>query len=120
MKTELMARAWQAHAAVCEEIRNCLSSNADDRTRLRPAHLAYLQAIRLLKRFTAGVTSKQREAFLREPAEWRATADAKAIEFWIAAYAGFSETFANLPALSTLEYPSEEILTAFEELPDCP
>jgi hypothetical protein len=120
LKTELMARAWQAHAAVCEEIGTCLSSNADDRARLRAAHLAYLQAIRGLERFTAEVTSNQREAFLQEPATWQSTPDAEAIQFWIAAYAGFSSALADLPVLSDLEYPPEEILTAFEELPDCP
>jgi len=120
LKTELMARVWQAHAAVCEEIGTCLSSNADDRTKLRAAHLAYRQALRSLERFTEEATSKQREVFLNKPAAWRSTPDAEAIEFWITAYASFSSALADLPVLSDLDYPPEHILTAFEELPDCP
>ena len=73
-----------------------------------------------LERFAADIASKGWEAFLREPAEWRLTPHAEAVRFWIAAYATFSSTIAKMTALNELEYPSESLLTAFEELPDRP
>jgi hypothetical protein len=119
-KTELMAKAWQAHAAVCEAIEGLEPSNNADRVRLDGVRLAYREAIRSLERFTADVASKQREDLLRQPADWLSTRDAEAVGFWIAAYAAFSATLASLPVLSGQVHPPEEILTAFEELPDCP
>jgi hypothetical protein len=119
-KTELMAKAWQAHAAVCEAIADLEPSNDADRARLQGVRLAYREAMKSLERFTADVASKQREALLRQPADWLSTRDAEAVGFWIAAYAAFSATLASLPVLSGHVHPPEEILTAFEELPDCP
>jgi hypothetical protein len=120
LKTELMAIAWQAHAALCGEIETSVLSNARDRTRIRTAHLDYLKAIKSLERFTSEVVSKQRAALLHERANWQSTPDADAVGFWIAAYEAFSSTLAKLPSLSELEHPPEELLSAFEELPDCP
>jgi hypothetical protein len=119
-KTELMAKAWQAHAAVCEAIEGLEPSNDADRALLHAVRLAYREAIRSLERFTADVASEQREDLLRQPADWLSTRDAEAVGFWIAAYAAFSATLASLPNLSGQVQPPEEILIAFEELPDCP
>jgi hypothetical protein len=120
LKTELMARTWKAHAKVCEDVELSLSSKDTDDAKTRANHLEYLEALTSLERFAAGIASKRREAFLREPTEWRSTLDAEPARFWIAAYAAFSSTLAELPALNELEYPPETLLTAFEELPDRP
>jgi hypothetical protein len=120
LKTELMARTWQAHAEFIEGIDNPLSSTTGSQIKIDVARLEYLKVIRLLEHFTSDVAAKQREAFLHEPADWQLTQNAQAVDFWIAAYSEFSSSLANLLSFRELEYPPEELLSAFEELPDCP
>lgn len=115
-----MARTWQAHAAVCATLETFRPEDPADQVQIGVVRLEYLEALRSLERFTAAVASRQWGALLRAPAGWHSTPDADDARFWIKAYVVFSSTLAKLPALSGLDYPSEDILTAFEELPDCP
>jgi hypothetical protein len=120
LKTELMARTWQAHAAVCAALETFRPEDPADRVQIGVVRLEYLEALRSLGRFTAAVASRQWDALLRAPADWHSAPDADDVRFWIKAYVAFSSTLAKLPALRGLDYPPEDILTAFEELPDCP
>ena len=86
LKTELMAKAWEAHARLCDEVDKSLPCRTYDRNEVAIARLRYFSALKSLESFAAHVASKQREAFLREPANWTLTPDAEAVDFWIAAF----------------------------------
>jgi hypothetical protein len=120
LKTDLMAQLWIAHAALCDCLDKLALLVTGHETALRDARAAYLEAIQTISEFASAAASKQRTAIRKRPLKWHSTPEAEAVRFWVGAYADLSETFASLPSAKDLGYPDADLLTAFEELSDCP
>jgi hypothetical protein len=120
LKTELMATAWQSHANFCSKLEEFSPGQTEPLPAIKAAHREYCVALRALEVFTSAIVKEQRKALRIQPQEWKKSRAADDVRFWITAYARFSATVAASLPSDELAYPSEGVLSAFEELPDSP
>jgi hypothetical protein len=115
-----MAEFWIAHAALSDCLSEIAVIGTGHETDLHRARADYVEAMRAIIAFASTVASMQAKALREQPPEWQRSPDAEIARFWVNGYRDLAQTFATLVAGSGPGAPDESLLTAFEELPDCP
>ena len=120
LKTELMAEAWMKHSALCDIIDKYNSTTAMARKEVELASSAYRQTTDDMLQFTIRIQEIHSAQFKLKPFKWRTSIAGKMITRWIRAYGAFRPTRPKFKPPVAVTYPSETILTTFEELADKP
>lgn len=120
-KTELMAAAWEKHAAMCEQIDQFNSKAQEERAAIEAfAGTAYEDALTALREFAEGIAADANEAFAVKSERWQQCDKGEAARAWIDAYEAFDPERPEIEWPNEVEHPSDGVLTEFEELGDAP
>jgi len=120
-KTELMAAIWEKHAAMCEQIDQFNSRVQGEREAIEAsAGTAYDDALTALREFAEGIAANANEAFAVKSQRWQEGDRGEAARAWIDAYEAFNPKRPEIEWPVAVEYPSDDVLTEFEELGDTP
>jgi hypothetical protein len=120
LKTKFMAEAWMKHSALCDIIDKNNSTTAMARKEVELASSAYRQTTDDMLQFTIRIKKIHSAQFKLKPSKWKASIAGKTITLWLRAYGAFRPARPEFKPPLAVTYPSETILTAFEELADKP
>jgi hypothetical protein len=119
-KTELMGRTWQTYATLCDRIDRLNATLDAEREAMKATLGDYAEALVALRHFAADVSETHDRSYHQKLDHWRTSEEALTVRFWIEAYGGFEPGVPVVACPERVRYPTENMLTRFEELPDEP
>jgi hypothetical protein len=115
-----MAEAWMKHSALCDVIDKYNATTARARQDLEMASSAYHQTHDNMLQFAIRIRKIHGTKFRSKPSKWKASVAGKMIKRWLKAYNAFRPVRSEFTPPPDVPYPSELILSTFEELADKP
>ena len=120
LKTEVLARAREQHALLCIQIDSFNAVVRSARALIDIALRDYTAAVLELRHFAETMAGEQAGEFESKSDRWKRTLRAELARDWIDRYSGFQPVAPELQLPLEIEYPDEDLLSDFEELPDAP
>jgi hypothetical protein len=120
LKTEVLARAREKHVLLCTQIDSFNVVIRSARASVDIALRDYTAAAVELRRFAETMAGEQARVFDSKSERWKRTLRAELARDWIDRYSGFQPVAPELQLPLEIEYPDDDLLSDFEELPDAP
>ena len=119
-KTELLAYARERYMVICSHIDAFNTTLEAARQSLDEASRDYYESIIELQQFATGRGDEQESGFMGTSEQWRAGAQGAMTREWIRAYKAYKPDLPDIALPEDIEYPDDDLLSLFEELPDAP
>ena len=120
LKTEVLARAREQHSSLCNQIDSFNAVVQSARTSIEAAARDYDAAVAGLRQFVETIAEEQAGAFDSKGDRWKGGVQANLAREWIDRYEGFQPVAPELNFPQEMDYPDDDLLSDFEELPDSP
>ena len=119
-KTELLAYARERYMIICCHIDAFNTVVEAARQSLDEARRDYYESVMTLQQFATGKGEEQETGFVGRSEQWKTGAEGGVTREWISAYKAFKPELPNVALPKDIEYPDDDLLSSFEELPDAP
>ena len=119
-KTELLAYARDRYMMICCHIDAFNTMLEAARHSLDDATQEYFDAVMKLEQFATGRGDEHEIGFMGTSENWRAGAQGAITRDWISAYKAYKPELPDVALPEDIEYPDDDLLSLFEELPDAP